>query len=158
MFQLLPGLFVPILAIHNVLRWILVISAVYAIFGAFVGWFGKKPWGKAADIAGIFFTSMMDLQVLVGLILYFFSSPIVNIAGQNFGAAMQNSNVRFYAVEHILIMILAMGVAHVGRAASHKAVDPSVKYKRAAIWFTISVILVLAAIPWARPLLPLYIF
>lgn len=158
MFQVLPGLFIPVLAVHNVLRWLLVLSALYAIMSAFIGWFGKKPWGKSADTAGILFTSMMDLQVLVGLVLYFFISPIVNSASQNFGAAMQNSNARFFAVEHIALMILAMGIAHVGRSASRKAVDSTIKYKRAAIWFTLSILLVLAAIPWGRPLLPLYIF
>ena len=75
-------------------------------------------------------------------------SPITTGAFKDFGAAMGNSSVRFFAVEHIFIMIVAIVLAHVGRSLSKKAADDKSKFKRAAIFFTLSMLAVLAAIPW----------
>ena len=145
-----------LLTLHNITRWLLIIAAVIALYSAFSGWLGKKAWTKQDDRAGMMFTSLFDLQVLFGLILYFFVSPITTAALRNFGAAMSNSSMRFFAVEHFVMMLIAMGLAHVGRAQSRKAGTDSAKFKRAAIWFTVSVVLLLASIPWpfmaaARP-------
>ena len=61
---------------------------------------------------------------------------------------MGNSALRYFAVEHILIMIIAVVVAHIGRSRSKKAANDTGKHKQAAIFFAISLLLVFLAIPW----------
>lgn len=144
-----------LLPLHNILRWIVLIAALFAIFRAFAGWLGKKDWTRTDDKAGMWFTMVMDIQVLAGLILYFLS-PLTQSALQNFGGAMSNAVARFFAVEHILLMVVAAAAAHMGRAFSRKASGSLSKHKRAAIWFVLALLLVLVAIPWpfsvaARP-------
>ncbi len=95
----------------------------------------------------------MDLQFLVGILLYAFYSPLTKAAFANFGAAMQNPDLRFYAVEHISMMVIALALVHIGRAKSKKATSPLKKHRSAAIFYTISLILILAAIPWNRALI-----
>ena len=146
-----------LLPLHNFLRWVVLIAALYAIYRAFAGWLGKKEWTRTDDKAGMWFTMVMDIQVLAGLILYFLS-PITQSALQNFGGAMSNPVARFFAVEHIFLMIVAAVVAHMGRAFSRKASGSQAKHKRAAIWFMLALLLILVAIPWpfsaaARPLI-----
>jgi hypothetical protein len=80
--------------------------------------------------------------------LYFFLSPITRAALQNFGGAMSNAPVRYFAVEHILLMLIAAALAHVGRSRSRKAEADLAKHRNAAIWFGLAVIVLLAAIPW----------
>jgi len=65
---------------------------------------------------------------------------------------MGNDVLRFFAVEHIFGMVVAVIVAHVGRVLSKKAAGPRKKYRAAAIWYTFSVLVILAMIPWDRPL------
>ena len=95
----------------------------------------------------------MDIQLLLGLLLYFVFSPITKTAFQDFGAAMADSELRYFAVEHLLMMVIAVVLVHIGRALSRRADTDNSKYKRAAIFFTLSLLVVLAAIPWFRPLL-----
>ncbi len=64
------------------------------------------------------------------------------------GDAMKNSNLRFFTVEHWLLMIVALVVAHIGRSRAKKAADDKGKFKQAAIFFTIAMVLILLAIPW----------
>lgn len=144
-----------LITLHNISRWLVLVFGILAAARAFSGWRGKKAWTPADDRAGVLFTSLLDLQLLFGLVLYF-TSPFMAPILKNFGAAMGNSFQRFFAVEHLGAMLLAIIVAHVGRSLSKKAATDKAKHKRAAIGFTVALVLILAAIPWSRPLLQFF--
>ena len=142
------------LAAHNVMRWVVVLLAIYALYRIYTGWLGKKPFTESDRKALSFFSIGMDIQLLLGLLLYFVLSPITTSAFSNFGAAMSNAGVRQFAVEHILMMVIAVVLAHVAVVMARKGATDLSKFKRGALWLTLSVLFVLAAIPWGRPLLP----
>ena len=141
-----------VLSTHNIVRWLLLIVELVAIVMAFIGWFGKKDWRNADDKTGLAYTILMDVNLLLGLLLYIFLSPITRAAFADFGAAMGVAELRFYAVEHIFGMVVAVILVHVGRALSKKAAEPMKKHRAAAIWYTVSLLVILAMIPWDRPL------
>jgi hypothetical protein len=143
-----------VLTLHNIMRWLVLILGIIAIVRAYIGWFGNKPWSDLDDNLGRGFTISLDLQFLLGLLLYIFLSPITTSAFANMSAAMSDSNTRFFLVEHSLMMVAAIIVAHIGRSRAGKQEDATKKYRTAAIFFTIALLIVLAAIPWFRPLLP----
>jgi hypothetical protein len=134
-------------------RWLVLIALVLTVGFAFAGWLGKKNWAKRDDISGMVLTIFMDIQFLVGLILYFFVSPITKAAFADFGAAMKNADLRFFAVEHILIMFIAIVIVHIGRMRIKRIHADWKKHRAAVIWYGISLLLVLAAIPWERALM-----
>lgn len=140
-----------VLATHNIVRWLVLIVGLIAVVMAFVGWFGKKEWRNTDEKIGLAYTIVMDVNLLLGLLLYIFLSPITKAAFADFGAAMGDSMLRFFAVEHIFGMVVAVIVTHVGRVLSKKAVESRKKYRAAAIWYTFSLLVILAMIPWDRP-------
>ena len=137
---------------HNMFRWLVLIVIVLAVVFAFMGWFRKRDWTKKDNITGLVLTIFMDIQFLVGIILYAFVSPLTKAAFGDFGAAMKNADLRFYAVEHILMMIIALVLVHIGRSKSKKAVASWKKHRAAAIYYMIALVLILAGIPWERAL------
>jgi hypothetical protein len=139
-----------ILVLHNTLRWLLLLSMTITLFKYMVGWLGKQPWKKIDNVLGIVFTSLMDLQLIIGLSLYFFLSPVTKMAMANFGAAMKDDSLRFYAVEHISMMLIAVVLVHIGRAKSKKAKTDIEKFRIASIFFLAALVIILAAIPWSR--------
>lgn len=141
-----------VLFLHSVVRWLVVVLALAAVGLALYGWLGKKPWTIRDDRLGLFYTVVLDLQLTLGVLLYVFLSPITQAAFQDFGAAMKTQVLRYWAIEHIVIMIVAVALAHVGRVLSKKANGPA-KFQRAAIFFGLSLVAILAAMPWDR-LLP----
>lgn len=143
-------MYTGLLHTHNLFRWLVLLALLAAVIMAFVGWFSKGKWKKADNLTGLILMIFMDFQLLIGLILYVFVSPITRAAFSDFGAAMQNRDIRFYAVEHILMMIVALVLVHIGRAKSKKALEAWKKHRAAAIYYTLSLIVVLAAIPWDR--------
>ncbi len=137
---------------HSGLRWLVLILIVVSIALAFVGWIKKREWTKTDQTSSLFLMIFMDIQFLVGIILYLFLSPMTKAAFNDFGAAMGNSALRFYAVEHILMMVIALALVHIGRTKTKKDIAPWKKHRAAAIFYTISLLLILAAIPWDRAL------
>ncbi|MCA9962185.1 MAG: hypothetical protein KC443_24285, partial [Anaerolineales bacterium] len=142
-------MYTTVLAFHNIVRWVVLISGLLAAGKAIMGWLGKKSWTDIDNQFGLIFTISMDVQLLLGLLLYFVLSPITTQAFSDFGAAMADAGARFWAVEHIFTMIVAVALAHVGRSLSKKAPDALHKHQRAAIFFTIAILAILAAIPWS---------
>lgn len=144
-----------VLAIHNILRWVVLILAVVALIRAYLGWFGKRDYTETDRKFGVYFSVSLDIQVLLGLLLYIFLSPITRTAFQDFSSAMTIPDIRFFAVEHILMMIIAVILVHAGTVLSKRATSDISKHRRAAIWFSLAVLVVLYAVPWgSRPLLP----
>ena len=143
-------MYTALLHTHNMLRWLLLVIFILAIAFAITGWLQKKEWAKKDRITGTLLTIFMDVQLLIGLVLYFFVSPLTKAAFADFGAAMKNSGLRFFAVEHILLMILAVIFVHIGKAKTKKASADWKKHKSAFIWYGLSLVLILLGIPWDR--------
>jgi hypothetical protein len=143
-----------LLSIHNIVRWAALLLGVIVFVRAIFGFFSRRGWEELDRKLGIYFTSAIDIQLLLGLLLYLFFSPITKQVFSDFGGVMSNSGLRFYAIEHSVTMILALVFAHLGSALSKKASEPRSKHLNAAIWFGLSVLLMLIGMPWERPLLP----
>lgn len=147
-----------VLTAHSWLRWVVLIAGLFAVVRAVAGWSGRRPWMRLDERAGFWFTLSLDLQMLLGLILYLALSPITRAAMGDFGAAMRSSGLRFWAVEHVFGMIVAIVFAHAGRARTRKLTESIARHKVAAICFVLALLAVLISIPWpgmpnGRPLL-----
>ena len=136
------------LVVHSLLRWVVLAAGLVAFGRALAGMRARRAWTAGDDRAGQVFVGTLDLQLLIGLVLYFGLSPITRAAMQDFGAAMGNSMLRFWAVEHILGMVIAVALAHVGRVRVRKTTDPVRRHKVAALFFGLALIAILATIPW----------
>ncbi|WP_207536352.1 cytochrome B [Desertivirga arenae] len=131
------------LTTHSIIRFAVIIASVLSILLAFAGWFGNKEYTKGNKVLNLLALISAHLQLVVGLILYFIS-PIVNSA--EFGAAMKNSSLRYWKVEHMAMMIIAIVLITVGYSKSKRALASVDKHRTIAIFYTIAVIVVLAAL------------
>ena len=137
--------------LHNLLRWIILLLLLLSIFQALTK---KESIAKTS----LFLMIAAHITLLLGLYQYFTSEVagfkmIERLGGM--GAVMKDSFARFWVVEHISNMLLAIVLITIGR---RKAKD--LNYKSALTFFIIALLLVFAAIPWpfreaiARPLFP----
>ena len=143
-----------VLAVHNILWWIVLFLMILALVRAYWGWFGKRDWTSTDSRVGTYYSVALDIELLLGLILYFVLSPITRIALSDFSTALANPDLRFFVFEHVLMMVLAVIFAHVGVATAKRAAELVLKHRRSAIWFSLSLIAILLGMPWFRPLLP----
>jgi hypothetical protein len=135
-----------VLFLHSWLRWFVLVAGV----GALATTAGAHDDARMvkADKWGMAFMMSLDLQMLLGLLLYLGLSPFTTQAFRDFGAAMSNPALRFWAVEHIAIMIAAVACAHVARVLGRKAPTREAKRKKLLLFFGLSLLLIVIGIPW----------
>lgn len=136
------------LLVHSILRWAILLTGIWAVVRALKGVSGKTPFTGADNKAGLFFMISFDLQLLAGLLLYFFFSPLAKTGLQDMGAAMKNPVLRFFTVEHETLAIVAFILVHIGKAKVKKAATAAQKHKLALIFYGITLLLVLVLTPW----------
>lgn len=142
-----------LLALHNLLRWLIVVFAVVALVRALKGRDGGVEYATGAKRALSLLTMSLHLQLLLGLVLYAVS-PVTQHAMADMASAMKDPSLRYFAVEHPTVMILGVVVATVTGVIARRGPDDVVRHRRAAIGIALTLALVLARMPWERPLLP----
>jgi Na+-driven multidrug efflux pump len=140
-----------ILSIHSVFRWVVLLTALWAIIRFVSGWLGRKRFDSADASARKFYTISLDIQFLLGLILLFVS-PLVTPFFADIGAGMKNPVLRKAVLEHTIMMLAAVTLAHIGAAMSKKPTDDTTKFRKGAIFFILSLVAILVGIPWDRGL------
>src|SRR5918993_3385248 len=101
-----------VLNVHSWMRWIVIATCLWSILRAAMA--GGRPWTPADARASRLFMITLDIQMLLGLLLYLVLSPFTRQAMSNMGEAMKVSSLRFFVVEHLFGMIVALALAHIG--------------------------------------------
>lgn len=134
--------------VHIALFVLVFILGINVIVRALRGRSSNALFTEADRKAGLFFMISLHTQLLIGLALYFFLSPITAAAFADFGAAMKDSQTRLIAVEHISVNIIAVVLATVNNAKNKKAIADAAKHKNALIFTLVALLLILSRIPW----------
>ena len=133
---------------HSWIRWAVLLLGLYAFARSASGRLTQRPWTPVDDATGRWFVISVDIQVLIGLLLYFFFSSYTMAAWRKMADAMADDVIRFWAVEHVVGMLAATAFVHVGRVRIRKATDSRRKHFAAAIFFGLALVLMLLSIPW----------
>jgi hypothetical protein len=88
-----------LLRIHSIVRWLVILLALIALFVNALIWSRRIPATQQRWLTMTSFVGLVDTQVLLGIILLFW----YGIAGSGFPR---------YQIEHGVIMLVAAGVAH----------------------------------------------
>jgi hypothetical protein len=143
-----------ILGLHNVTRWLVILAGLWAVVRAWRGWLGRTAWTDGDGRAMRVFLGTLDLQFLLGLLLYVGFSPLTREAFRDMGAAMRDAPVRYFFVEHVAVMLVAIVVAHIGAARVKRQTTDAGRFQTAALWLGIALAAIIGFVPWARPLIP----
>ncbi len=139
-----------ILKVHSILRWAVLVFGVLAFIKGIQGARNKTAYTDSDRKMGLFYLISAHTQLLLGLILYFFLSPITAAALQDFGSAMKSPDLRFYAVEHLITNLVAIAIITIAYSKNKRATDSQERHKRAWKLYGLALILIISRIPWER--------
>lgn len=123
---------------HSGLRWIVLLLIIINVFNAIGGLGGGKVYSSGDKKLSLFALIFTHLQAVLGLSLYFMSPKV------EFGAnTMSNSVFRFFTVEHTIMMLIAIVLVTLANRAAKQG-----NVKKVFWLYFISLIIILAAIPW----------
>jgi hypothetical protein len=134
-----------LLYMHSTLRYFVLIFLLLVIVKAFLGFSGKKAFGKTDDMLGLTLFSITHTQFLLGIVLYFISSHV-----QFSGEAMKDPVARYWTSEHVLIMLIAITLITLARFTIRKMKDDTSKHKRMLIFNSIALLLIMMAIAMSK--------
>lgn len=136
-----------VLILHNLLRWAVLLAGIWTVMNALTGKFSRRGYTASDNRSNLLFMISCDIQLLLGLILYFSNTWFDKMKG-GMGEVMKNKIDRFFTVEHISMMLLAWILVHVGRSAVKRAETDQAKHSKMLVFFGLALLLILAAIPW----------
>jgi hypothetical protein len=137
-----------LLVIHSFVRWLVLISLIFAIYMAFKGWFTNKVFSKFDDIIRHWTATITHIQLIFGLWLYFIS-PIIDYFLNNYKIAVHQREIRFFGMEHNIMMLIAILIITFGSFKAKRKPTDKEKFKTMAIWFTIALVIIFISIPWS---------
>jgi uncharacterized membrane protein YidH (DUF202 family) len=135
------GLHGYLLTTHSGLRWLMLIITLGSIGYAINGLVTRREIDDIDDRLNKFTVVFAHIQLVIGYLLYFLTNRHVNID-------MSDPVSRFWGVEHIVLMTLAIILITIGRNRYKKAPTERRKLRSTAIYFSIALLLMLSAIPW----------
>jgi heme A synthase len=137
-----------VLAIHSLARWFVLTSLLIAIFQAYKGWFTNKPYSKFDNSVRHITATIAHIQLIIGLWLYFIS-PIIDYFLHNYKEAVHQREIRFFGMEHNLMMLTAIIIITIGSAKAKRKPTDKEKFKTMALWFAVGFLIILLSIPWS---------
>jgi hypothetical protein len=136
------------LLLHSWLRWAILATGAFLLVRTATGLSQCRPWRPWDQRSAIAFLSVLDTQVLLGISLYVFLSPITPKSMADFRAFMPVSALRFFAVEHVTGMLVAATAAHVAWTLGKRAAVDRVRHRRVLVGVALAMLMIAASIPW----------
>ncbi len=131
------SLYVGILFLHSWLRWLVLGCGLATVL---------LPRAEKRRMFDLGFLYSLDVQLVLGAVLYFFLSPYGVSSFRHLD--MKDDVQRFWAVEHVTGMVAAALIAHIARWSASRMTDERAADRR-RFWATlVPWFLIVFTIPW----------
>lgn len=129
---------------HSGLRYVALILLLAAIINA-ARKMESGTYIKKDKMLNLFAMVFLHIQLLIGLGLFFINSRSRVVYADGWISEPIN---RFFGLEHILGMLLAIALVTMGRRKAEKLKNTRDKHRRILFSYLIALILILLSIPW----------
>ena len=136
------------LGLHSLLRWILIAFLVINILNTILN--NDKPFSKSDKSWNLRLIITTHITFLIGLCQYFFGNKGFSfITEYGFGEVMKDKTMRFWAVEHIVGMLIAIIIITLSRrTAKNEVISDVAKHKKLMTLYIVALFILIASVPW----------
>lgn len=149
-----------LLHLHNLLRWVILVLLLLSVLKSYSGMKSNKTF--TAGDKKIWLFTMISAHITLVLGLYQWTLGrfgLFTYIKPEGVSMMKDPTLRYFQMEHPVMMIVAIVLITLGYGMSKKSVSDADKFKKAYKYFLVALILILVSIPWpfreiGRPLFP----
>ena len=134
-------MYTGLLHTHSLLRYFVLAALVVVVVISLQKWLGQKPYSKFDHTAGLYLFIFTHFQLLVGILLYFKSDLV-----QFNSTTMKTTELRYWAVEHITLNLIAIVLITLARTTSKKMTDSTQKHKRMFLFNAIALVIIVISV------------
>jgi len=142
----MDGFIEIIKTIHSIFRYGMLLMLVGTLINFFIKWRNNYAFDAKSNRLSLITFIFSHVQLLLGFMLYFMGPKGMSYFGME--GVMSNSMMRFFAVEHIFGMLVAIILISLGRIKSKKLESDVAKHKTTFIYFLIALVIIIVSIPW----------
>jgi hypothetical protein len=132
-----------VLAAHGAWRWVVLALGVVFVVDVLRGLSQSLSWQPRTGLLMRLFGISVDIQILMGAVLYLMLSPSTT-------QAMSSPDV---GIKHAVVMLCALVLVHLGAVMTRRAPTTAERYQRALLFNGLTLLIIVVGTPWWRPLL-----
>lgn len=134
-----------VIRIHIIISSLFYITAAIVVSWSIIGWVKNFKASRTYNRFSFVFIHVLYLQLITGVTLYFFLKPEAQSAGLSIEEAALQSSLRFWAIEHVSLMLFALILSQIGRLLIKNITSDRKKFRAATLYFGVSFIGVFAS-------------
>jgi uncharacterized membrane protein len=127
--------------LHSTFRYIVLLLLLLVALKSLAGWIRKSKFKSVDNKLSLWLLIVTHLQLVGGLLLYFVSPSV-----QFKGTTMKDATTRYWTVEHIFMMLLAIALITIARISHKKLTTDEAKFRRLFMLNTTALIIIIVAI------------
>ena len=136
-----------LLVLHSIVRWLVLLSLLIALFRAWRGYANELPFTSTDNAVRHWTATIVHIQLIIGFSLYLIS-PLIKAFLASPKQTIGQLNLAFFGVIHFLAMLTAIVVITIGSALAKRRLTDAAKFRTMLLWFSAGLLLIFLAIPW----------
>lgn len=136
-----------LLSFHSIIRWLVLAGLLFSIYRGWQGYKNDRPFTKNDNALRHWTATIAHIQLIIGFTLYV-KSPQVKYFFTWTKLAIQQPEMAFFAIGHILVMLLSIVIITIGSALAKRKVTDREKFRTMMRYYAIALLLIFLAIPW----------
>jgi len=135
--------------IHIYVSTITLLAGLATVIMSVSGWVKRKTYGRIDTGVSVAFQIALYFQLVLGFVIYF--TLRTSLEGEMFEIpdSANDASLRFWAIEHIALMLFALSLTQIGRVFISKSGDSLKKYKASVFYNGTSLFLILFSVSMA---------
>ncbi len=129
--------------IHIFISTITLLSGIMTQVLSIQGWTGGRQYGSSDVWSSMIFNIGLYLQLILGFIIYFTLRTTLEGAIWEVHDTENDASLRFWAIEHIALMIFALFLTQLGRVFIKRTPQSVRKFKASVFYYGTALILIL---------------
>lgn len=135
--------------IHILISTITLLAGIATIAMSIQGLIKKRNYAKADFGISLVFNVALYFQLILGSLIYYLLRSSQEGPMWEVPNTQNDASLRFWAIEHIALMIFALFMTQLGRAFIKKSLGPFRKFRASLFYFGTSLLLILFSVGMA---------
>lgn len=135
--------------IHIFISSITLLAGIFTIALAIQGMITKREYGKRDFALSVIFNVALYFQLILGFLIYYLLRSTLEGPLWEVPDTQNDASLRFWAIEHIALMIFALFLTQLGRVYIKRSKGPSRKFRASLFYFGTSLLLILFSVGMA---------
>ena len=135
--------------IHIYISTITLLSGILTLILSIQGWVKKRDYSELDRWSSVIFNIGLYFQLILGSLIYYLLRTSQEGPMWEIPDTQNDASLRFWAIEHIALIIFALFLTQLGRTFIKRSKGPFRKFRAALFYFGMSLLLILFSVGMA---------